>query len=297
MKITTLIKRAILQIIKKIGYNIVSVKPTIKGGNYDAIIKFLIKDLKKVKNPIIFDVGANTGQSIDRFLKLFKSNKKEDCQIYSFEPTPQSFEILNKKKNNQVFENQINLFQLALDNKITKSKFYSYNYNLINSLIKIDENSKFYKSRKLAVSDKFNTNFKNEIEVQTTTIDQIVDQLKINKIDILKIDTQGNEDRVLEGSKNLLSLNKINVIELELILGFGYQKQMSFFDIERILNIYNYRLIAIDYASNIISNSNYQVNLIYVNSELFEKIKKLHYENQDIKDVMNKTDRLNPFSY
>ena len=72
---------------------------------------------------------------------------------------------------------------------------------------------------------------------------------------------------------------------------------MSFLDIEKVISPYGYRLIGIDYGSNIISFSNYQVNLIYVNSELFDKIKRLHYENQDIKDITNRSDVSNPFSY
>ena len=72
---------------------------------------------------------------------------------------------------------------------------------------------------------------------------------------------------------------------------------MSFLDIEKVLSPYGYRLIGIDYASNIIGFSNYQVNLIYVNSELFDKIKHLHYENKEIKDITNRTDVSNPFSY
>ena len=122
-------------------------------------------------------------------------------------------------------------------------------------------------------------------------------QQKIDIIDVLKIDIQGNEDKVLKGSKILLKSNKIKLIELELILGFGYQRQMSFFDIEKVLNPFGYRLIAIDNASNVIRWSIYQVNLIYVNLELFDKIKHLHYENKGIKNIVNKTDYNNPFNY
>lgn len=291
MKLKTLIKRKIIQTINKTGYELVGKKSIVKHNNFDAIIKFLIKELYKIKNPIIFDVGANIGQSIERFSSLFKS---EEFKIYSFEPTPKLFQIL---KNKYDLKKNIKLFQLALDDKITKSKFFSYEYDAINSLIQTDENSKFHKSRQIALNNSDCSNFTNEIEVQTTKIDNIVDEQNIDKIDVLKIDTQGNEDRVLEGSKKLLNSNKINLIELELILGFGYQRQMSFFDIEKVLSPYGYRLIGIDYASNIISFSNYQVNLIYVNSELFDKIKHLHYDNKEIKDITNRTDESNPFSY
>ena len=291
MKLKTLIKRKIIQIIRKIGYELVGKKQIVKHNDFNAIIKFLIKELYKIKNPIIFDVGANVGQSIERFSSVFKS---EEFKIYSFEPTPKLFQIL---KNKYDLKKNIKLFQLALDDKIIKSKFFSYEYDKINSLIQTDENSKFHKSRQTALKNRDFSNFETEIEVQTSTIDNIADEQNIDKIDVLKIDTQGNEDRVLEGSKKLLNSNKINLIELELILGFGYQRQMSFLDIEKVLSPYGYRLIGIDYASNIISFSNYQVNLIYVNSELFDKIKRLHYENKDIKDITIRTDVSNPFSY
>jgi FkbM family methyltransferase len=291
MKLKTFIKRKIIQIIKKTGYELVGKKPIVKHNNFNAIIKFLIKELYKIKNPIIFDVGANVGQSIERFSSVFKN---EEFKIYSFEPTPKLFQIL---KNKYDLKKNIKLFQLALDDKIIKSKFFSYEYDRINSLIQTDENSKFHKSRQIASKNRDFSNFETEIEVQTSTIDNIANEQNINKIDVLKIDTQGNEDRVLEGSKKLLNSNKINLIELELILGFGYQRQMSFLDIEKVLSPYGYRLIGIDYASNIIGFSNYQVNLIYVNSELFDKIKHLHYENKEIKDITNRTDVSNPFSY
>lgn len=291
MKLKNLVKRKIIQIIRKTGYELVGKKKIVKHNNFYAIIKFLIKDLYKIKNPIVFDVGANVGQSIERFSSIFK---EQEYEIYSFEPTPKLFDILKRKYD---LKKNIKLFQLALDDKIAKSKFFSNEYNAINSLIQTDENSKFYKSRQIALKNRDYSNFTNEIEVQTSTIDNIADEQNLDKIDVLKIDTQGNEDRVLAGSKKLLTSNKINLIKLELILGFGYQRQMSFLDIEKVLSPYGYRLIGIDYASNIISYSNYQVNLIYVNSEIFNKIKQLHYDNIEIKDITNRTDERNPFSY
>ena len=55
--------------------------------------------------------------------------------------------------------------------------------------------------------------------------------------------------------------------------------------LEEKLNKYNYRLIAIDHADNIISFSNYQTNLIYVNNDIFNKIKHFHENNIDVKNI------------
>jgi hypothetical protein len=94
MKLKTLIKRKIIEIIRKTDYELIGKKSIVKHNNYNAIIKFLIKELYKIKNPIIFDVGANVGQSIERFSSVFKD---EECKIYSFEPTPKLFQILKNK--------------------------------------------------------------------------------------------------------------------------------------------------------------------------------------------------------
>ena len=75
MKLKTLIKRKITQIIRKTGYELVGKKPIVKHNNFNAIIKFLIKELYKIKNPIIFDVGANVGDTIERFSSVFKSEE------------------------------------------------------------------------------------------------------------------------------------------------------------------------------------------------------------------------------
>ena len=52
-----------------------------------------------------------------------------------------------------------------------------------------------------------------------------------------------------------------------------------------------------DNAGNILSYSNYQTNLLYVNTALFKEIEKMHKQNINIEGITNKTDKLNPFSY
>ena len=60
-----------------------------KKFNRDKIIQNSITSTK----PIIFDVGAHHGESIDYLVGLFDS-----ARVYSFEPDPESFKILSKKK-------------------------------------------------------------------------------------------------------------------------------------------------------------------------------------------------------
>ena len=97
--------------------------------------------------------------------------------------------------------------------------------------------------------------------------------------------------------ENMLSKEKVSIIELELILGFDYEKSFSFYDYEKILSNKNYKLIAIGHADNIINYSNYQTDILYVKKEIYENIRKLHESNIEIPGITNKTDGSNPFSY
>ena len=58
------------------GFDIIRVNNEIKNISFDEILQ-----RRLLNNPIIFDVGANQGQSIERFSKLFSN-----FTIHSFEP-------------------------------------------------------------------------------------------------------------------------------------------------------------------------------------------------------------------
>ena len=251
MNIITYIKRKIIRLIHYLGYELRGMKKKITHNDFDSIIKFLLKDKKE---HIYFDVGANLGDSILRFKKI-----NINSLIYSFEPTPE----LNKKLN-EAYSSDKNVVinNCGVADSKSKSKFYSYKYHRINSFTQVDDSSKFSKSRNLAIKSN-KEEFEKVIDVDTTSVDIYCEENNINEIDFIKIDTQGSEEKCLKGMQNLLSKEKISIIELELIVGFGYKKNFSFYDYEKYLNKYNYKLIALDTAGNVISYSNYQTNLLY----------------------------------
>ncbi len=287
MKITTLIKRQILKIIKKFGYEIKGAKKIVQHNDFDSIIYFLLNKKDK-KEHIYFDVGANLGQSIKRFKKINPSST-----IHSFEPTPELYKKLIENFGN---DKNIKINNLAVAQSKSSLDFYSYKYHKINSLIPVDKKTKFSKSRIIA-SDSKNNEFESVIKVDVTSIDNYCEENNIHEIDFIKIDTQGSEIDVLNGMKKFIENQKVSIIELELILGFAYEKKFSFYDYEQIFNNKDYRLIALDNSGNIISNSNYQTNLLYVKKDIFNNIEKMHEENLNIEGITSKTDKSHPFSY
>ncbi len=287
----TYLKKILIRFIKKIislsGYELRGIKSKVAHNDYNAIHKFLISEVLKCEEPVIFDVGANDGESIERFKKIFSKSK-----IYSFEPDDNAFQRLKKNYYNK--EN-IEIFDFGISNRDGNQQFYSYDHDKISSLMQLDANSKLFKSRKIAKNS--GEDFEKLKDIKILKLDSFVKDKNIPRINILKIDVQGYEPEVIEGAKYLIENNKIDIIEMEIILGYGYSKSISFYDIEKNFIKQEYKLAAINYDSNIISYSNYQIDVIYVSKMIFDKIKGMHYKNIEIEGVTRKTDRNNPYSY
>lgn len=214
----------------------------------------LTKYIIKKKTPVIFDVGTHSGQTIDRFLKLYPN-----ANLYCFEPVKESFEKLTKKYTDR----NIYLNNFALGSKKQKKLFYQYKKIDTSSFFSVNKKNKWLEiASQRANVDKSNF-LEKKFEVSISKLDEYTKKNKIKFIDILKIDTQGYELEILKGSLNLIENKKINCIILEIILSDTYNQNFSFFDIEKILIKNNYRLYANDNYGNLKQDPNYQMNLLY----------------------------------
>ena len=193
--------------------------------------KILMK-LNVTKNPTIFDVGSNEGESIDFFLNLF-----ENSTIYSFEPEKMSYQKLLKKYG----ENKtINLFNLALGDKKEELKLKINIKSSTSTFSKINTQSKYYYLKSSILNPNKNGTFLGEEKAQVEKIDNFFNEKKINTIHILKIDTEGFELNVIKGAKNTLQKTKIIIIEFQLndmYLDYDPKK------IENLLMINNFILV------------------------------------------------------
>ena len=117
-----------------------------------------------------------------------------------------------------------------------------------------------------------------QIDVQVITIDEYVNKNNIKRINLLKIDTQGYENEVLKGAQETLRLNKIDIIETELILGNMYEKTLSFNEIENLIHAYGYKFFTLvnhqnfdQNSDNLIDRPNLQFDVIYTRDEIYKK--------------------------
>jgi FkbM family methyltransferase len=156
---------------------------------------------------IIFDVGANFGQSISTYKNLFP-----ESHIYSFEPDKSAFEkaVMVAAQYNDVVVNNI-----ALADYIGESLFYEY------------ERSDMSSRLKPAAGQLGWSELRRESKVRTTTVDAFCRERTIEVIDFLKIDTQGTDDAVLRGAEGMLRDGRIKLVRSELTFMKLYQGQFD----------------------------------------------------------------------
>lgn len=167
------------------------------------ILKSLKKENISIKN--FLDIGAHEGKYTDLIIKNYNIKK-----IYMFEPQPKFFKIIQNKYKKQ---NKVNILNCAISNKNEKKILYINKHNLTSSIKKLNSQNKYLNIK----SKLFGTNLKGMIEkkilIKTVTLKNFFIKEKISNIDLIKIDTEGNEYEVLVGLGDKIKLIKSILIE------------------------------------------------------------------------------------
>ena len=144
-------------------------------------LRLLVEWLKnKIKFGVVLDVGAYIGNHSLFFSRYFK-------KVISYEPNPDSYELL---KLNVKQKKNVKINNYGLSNKSSFKKFYSYDLNYGGSSV--------IKNKKIP-HRKFYASFRQ------------YDKLKIrDKIDLVKVDVEGDEINVFKGMEK--TLNKFSPI-------------------------------------------------------------------------------------
>jgi FkbM family methyltransferase len=158
--------------------------------------KQLLQHVVSAAEPVIFDVGAHRGESADYLKPLFPK-----ASIYSFEPDSESFAVLSAAAVEGV-----TYFNIAFSDADGTVSFYRNKISHTNSLFKVNLNSKDAIGIAKATTEndsKYFNGFNEEIKVAAVRLDSFAKQYSIDLIDLLKIDVQGAECRVLTGGSGL----------------------------------------------------------------------------------------------
>ena len=153
------------------------------------------------KNSCFLDIGSNIG-----IFSIYAAVKK--CKVYAFEPSINAsyINLINIGKNN--LNNRITLYQILLSNS---SELISLETTKANN--NLDNLHGIREANKLSVSNLNRQDFHANYVIPKYKLDDI--DFKIN-IDYVKIDVDGNEKELLEGSKYFFEKNNIKSVMIEL---------------------------------------------------------------------------------
>ena len=198
---------------------------SLSSFHHKRILKYLLKlDIDK-----IIDVGAHKGDFLEKMLEIEKVNS-----FYAFEPQKDIFGELSKRFSEN---SKIKLFNFAVDKEISNKKLQINKLSMTSSLAELNEKSLYLKLKNFLLFSK--SNFVNEYEVKTNTIDNIFKDINLKKT-LLKIDVEGFELNVVQGS--LIKLKEIPLILMENQFGNHY-KNNNFNDVKNLLLKQNFVII------------------------------------------------------
>jgi FkbM family methyltransferase len=237
----------------------------LKRFDREKTLKTLIKDSR----PVVFDVGANIGATVDEFKGWWP-----EAVIHCFEPQEECWtaleERIGKYKGGKVVLNRF-----AAGNRFDdRAAFYTHDissgvsgFNRIN-LRSLDS----LQLKRLADTDPpsldaYRRSLNHERTVKVVRLDDYLASSKVDHVNLLKIDTQGYEPEVLEGLGGRLT--DVDVVITELMFYDYYERSLSFSDIERFLLPAGFQLYDISHISkNPMNGRTDWVDVIYLNKRL-----------------------------
>lgn len=184
-----IIKHSLSRLAQKAGVRIFREKALPRGIDISVDINGLVESPVEV----IFDVGANVGQTAHRFCEGFPR-----ASIYSFEPIESTFESL--VRNTRALNN-VSCFKIALGRHKGEAKIY------------LQQNSRWN-----GLSHNLDQGFGSET-VEISTVDEFRKINGIERIDLLKTDAEGYDLEVLKGADECLRENRVSFIFCE--VGFN----------------------------------------------------------------------------
>jgi len=190
--------------------------------HYEKRTLSLFKNLAR-KSKIIVDVGAHIGKYTILADKLTKN------KVIAIEPSKENFSILKKNLLLNKCKNTL-AFNLAVTNKNKKVKLYT------------PDTSGHYTIRKIK---------SNSWElVSGVSLDYLLKRLKIEKVDLIKIDVEGAEADVIEGFMKYLISHKVDRLIIEI-------SKNNFVELKRKFNSFGYSIKRIEGDNYIIEHEGF----------------------------------------
>lgn len=213
------------------------VKRTLRRAGYAVVRSELIgsnpfEDVKQLlcdEVAIIFDVGANVGQTSHQLRTHFPR-----ATVYAFEPYPPAFDALRARFDGVPNFEAHNLGLGATDGRKT---LFVNKSSLGNSFLRISEQATAHATHDW-------TKPAGTVEISVRTLDSFCRENTIPAIDLLKVDAQGYEGHILEGATTLLAGRKVRAVYVEVLFIPLYDGQDSFESVYGKLHAHGYQFVS-----------------------------------------------------
>jgi FkbM family methyltransferase len=208
----------------------------------------------------VFDVGAHIGQSAAVFSDAFPA-----AEIHSFEPDPDSYGRLRTLVTRCY--PRVTAVNAAVGDRDAEASFFVNKFSQTNSLLRaLPDAGQF-----LVGTD--GMDLTRETKVRVMTLDRYCAERAIDRVDFLKLDTQGYELRVLDGASGLLTRGALPLILLEVSFVPVYEHQPLFPEVYQYLYDRAYRLVWLydnGFHTHLFSIS---ANALFVNERLGSRLR------------------------
>lgn len=184
----------------------------------------LIEIVRRKSVNAILDVGAHHGLTIRKF------TDEVDTPIHAFEPTPESFQVLQQRYAN---DPQVSLHNIALGNQNELKWFHSNENPQTNSLLERDIGN-------VRAFEKATTE-REQIQVQCKKLDDWCEDTEIDGPLVVKADIQGAEGLFLEGGHQTFQ-ESVVAFYSEAQLQPMYKGQHGFMEINELMTDYGFFL-------------------------------------------------------
>lgn len=166
----------------------------------------------------VFEVGAFDGRDCVRYAELFPAAK-----VYAFEPVPESFAKVQQKAAGCP---RIIAVNAALADRAGTAEFHLSNWVDASSLLKPKATGSSF--------DEYQASTKS-ITVAVDTIDAVCQRTSVSRIDLLKMDAQGAELKILAGGRQMFERGAIDMVFSEVHFLESYEGAARFDQIMALL--------------------------------------------------------------